>query len=63
VTSNEPKSGSFEAEAAQQLRSILEDIDAGSLSASAVQRAYLAGAADVLGSLAAQPLTLGQTSV
>lgn len=41
-------------EAAQQLRSILEDIEAGSLMASAAQRAYLTGTADTLESIAAE---------
>jgi hypothetical protein len=54
MASNESRAGSIEAEVAQQLKSVLEDIDAGSLSASAAQRAYLAGAADTLGSLAAE---------
>jgi hypothetical protein len=53
VARNESTAGAIGAEAAQQIKSVLEDIDAGSLTASAVQRAYLAGAADTLESLAA----------
>lgn len=52
MTKKDSTVGSTEAEAARQLRSILEDIEAGSLTASAVQRAYLAGAADTLEVLA-----------
>lgn len=52
VANSESKATAVAAKAAQQLEEILGDIDGGNVSASAAQRAYLAGACQALKQLA-----------
>jgi hypothetical protein len=52
VANREPEETSLATKAAQQLEDTLEAIDSGSVTASAAQRAYLAGACQALRQLA-----------
>lgn len=55
MANSESEHTSVAAKAAQQIERLLEDIASGSVTASATQRAYLAGATEALRQLAEAP--------